>query len=119
MNSYFDTIKRIKEFNDERDWNKFHTPKNVAISISLEANELLEFFQWDDNEVVIGKLKDEKYAEEMKDEIGDIGNYLMVMCDQLGIDLLDAINDKLDKNKAKYPVEKCKGRSNKYTFYQE
>lgn len=118
MDKYPDTVRKIKQFNEERDWDQFHTPKNVAISVCLEANELLEFFQWDSDEDVQKKLEDDQYLSDMKDEIGDICNYLFVMCDKIGIDLLDAVNEKLEKNKLKYPVGKCKGKSDKYTAYQ-
>lgn len=108
----------IREFNSERDWEQFHTPKDVAISLSLEASELLECFQWmNDAEVQKAIASDSKLGA-MKDEIGDIGNYLIVMCDLLGIDVLDAIADKLQKNKIKYPADKCRGKADKYTSYE-
>lgn len=120
MDKYLKTLKRVKNFSVEREWDKFHTPKNVAISVSLEANELLELFQWENDESVEKKLKeDPEYLQDMKDEIADVANYLMVLCDRIGVDLLDIVNEKLEKNIEKYPVEKCKGKADKYTAYQE
>ena len=120
MDYYKETIEKIREFNEERDWDQFHTPKDVAISVSLEANELLELFQWKTDEEVENLLKnDEKYVSEMKDEIADITNYLLVLCDKIGVDLLESVNTKLEKVKKKYPVDKCKGRADKYTAYIE
>ena len=106
-------IGKIKKFRDDRDWMQFHDPKNMAISIILEASELLEHFQW--------KTKDEveKYVSthraEVQDEIADIAMYLFETADNLGIDLLSAMEKKLAKNVAKYPVAKAKGNAKKYT----
>lgn len=105
-------IERIKVFRDERDWMQFHDPKNMAVSLMLEASELLEHFQWKDKEEV------EKYAkgnkEEIQDEIADIALYLFELADNLGIDLLNAMEKKIIKNEKKYPVEKARGRHTKY-----
>ena len=103
---------KIKEFRDERDWMQFHDPKNMAVSIILEASELLEHFQWKTIEEV------EKYAKqnraEIKDEIADIALYLFELADNLGINLIEAMEQKLKKNAKKYPVEKAKGKHTKY-----
>lgn len=97
-------MKLIKEFNEERDWDQFHTPANIAKSIFIEAGELLECFQWGD-----------KYDEEdVLDELADVVNYCLVMADRLNIDLEEAVIRKLAKNIKKYPVEKAKGKSTKY-----
>ena len=107
-----DVLKRIRQFRDERDWMKFHDPKNLATSISIEAAELLELFQW--------KTGDEatKYAienrEQVADEVADVAIYLLEFADNIGIDLEAAINRKLDKNAQKYPVEKARGVATKY-----
>ncbi len=104
--------EKIKIFRDERDWMQFHDPKNMAVSIILEASELLEHFQWKTTEEV------EKYAKqnraEIKDEIADIALYLFELSDNLGIDLIEAMGGKLKKNEMKYPVEKAKGKHTKY-----
>ena len=100
-------IKEIKKFNKERDWDKFHSLKNLAISISIEANELLENFQWTDT----------PDHQKVKDEIADIFIYLLNFCDKCGMDELDIIhyiNVKIEKNKTKYPIEKSKGNCKKY-----
>jgi NTP pyrophosphatase (non-canonical NTP hydrolase) len=104
--------EKIKKFRDERDWMQFHDPKNMAVSIILEASELLEHFQWKTTEEV------EKYArqnhEEIKDEIADIALYLFELADNLDIRLIEAMEDKLKKNEMRYPVEKAKGKHTKY-----
>ena len=97
--------QRIQKFNDDRDWNKFHTPSNLAKSISIEANELLECFQWNDTLFDI---------EDVKDELADVMNYCIQMSQVLNIDLIEAINNKMDKTEKKYPVDKAKGISTKY-----
>jgi NTP pyrophosphatase (non-canonical NTP hydrolase) len=104
---------RIRTFRDERDWMQFHNPKNIAISISLEAAELLEHFQWRSFEE--SETHCEEAREEIADEMADIAIYLAELADNLGIDLLDAMESKLAKNAAKYPVEKAKGSHKKYS----
>ena len=103
---------KIIQFRDERDWMQFHDPKNMAVSIILEASELLEHFQWKTKEEV------EKYVvqnkSEIKDEIADIALYLFELADNLGINLIGAMEEKLKKNAMKYPVEKAKGKHTKY-----
>ena len=96
---------RIKKFIDDRDWNKYHSPANLSKSIVLEASELLECFQWDE----------ENYdLEHVKEELADTINYCIQMCQVLNLDLVDIVNSKLDKTEKKYPIEKCKGKSTKY-----
>lgn len=106
-------IARIRAFRDERDWMQFHDPKNLAVSIAIEAAELLEHFQWKD------KAQSERHAVENKqavaEEIADVAIYLLELADNLGIDLEKAIHEKLDKNAQKYPVEKARGVAKKYT----
>ena len=105
--------EKIRKFRDDRDWMQFHDPKNMAVSIILEASELLEHFQWKTTEEV------ERYARknhaEIKDEIADIALYLFELADNLDISLIDAMEDKLKKNEMRYPVEKAKGKHTKYT----
>jgi dCTP diphosphatase len=104
--------EKIKKFRDDRDWMQFHDPKNMAVSIILEASELLEHFQWKTIEEV------EEYSKqnhgEIQDEIADIALYLFELADNLGIDLIKAMEEKLAKNAQKYPVEKAKGKHTKY-----
>jgi dCTP diphosphatase len=103
----------IRTFRDERDWMQFHNPKNLAISISLEAAELLEHFQWKSPEESEAHAKEAK--SEIADEVADVAVYLIELADNLGIDLEGAIRAKLAKNAAKYPVAKAKGSAKKYT----
>ena len=100
-----DTINRIRQFVSDRDWGKYHTPANLAKSISIEANELLECFQWSD---------DGYSLDAVKDELADVLIYRIDMLDALGLDADEIINAKMAKNAAKYPVEKSKGNSTKY-----
>jgi dCTP diphosphatase len=108
-----DTIARIRKFRDERDWKQFHNPKDLAVSISIEAAELLELFQWK------GAAESARFAadnrERVSEEIADVAIYLVELADITGIDLAQAIDAKLEKNARKYPVEKSRGISTKYT----
>ena len=101
----FQTLNRIRQFTSDRDWDHFHSPANLAKSISIEANELLECFQWDENNYDI---------EAVKEELADVLVYCRNMLDKLGLDEDEIVNAKMDKNEAKYPVEKAKGRADKY-----
>ena len=103
-----ETIERIKKFTADRDWDQFHTPANLAKSISIEANELLECFQWSDTDYDL---------EDVKDELADVIVYCIDMLNKLGLDVDEIINRKMSKNEAKYPVEKAKGNSTKYNKY--
>ncbi len=103
-----ETIKRILKFTEDRDWDQFHTPANLAKSISIEANELLECFQWSDDGYDIN---------EVKEELADVLVYCVDMLDKLGLDEDEIINAKMDKNEAKYPVEKARGNAKKYNKF--
>ena len=100
-----ETIKRIRDFTIDRDWDQFHSPANLAKSISIEANELLECFQWDEKNYDI---------DDVKEELADVIVYCQNMLDKLGLDADEIVNAKMDKNEAKYPVEKAKGKADKY-----
>jgi len=102
-------LKKALKFRKDRDWEKFHTPRNLAESLVLESSEVLEKFQWKLNE---GLSKTE--IEELKDELADVFIYTILISHQLGINLLDAANKKIDKNAIKYPIEKVKGKAIKY-----
>lgn len=104
--------QRIRHFRDERDWMQFHNPKNLACSIAIEAAELLEKFQWLTPAESDAASRDKR--DEIADEIADVAVYLIELADNLGIDLAQAIRDKLDHNAAKYPVDKAKGSAAKY-----
>ncbi|MFO7792990.1 MAG: MazG-like family protein [Candidatus Saliniplasma sp.] len=88
--------ERVIEFRDKRDWKKYHKPKNLSISISIESSELLELFQWNDEISNIDK-------EDLEDEIADIFIYLLLMADATDIDIVKSVENKIEKNKAKYP----------------
>lgn len=97
-------ISQIKKFNEERDWDQFHSPENLAKSISIEAGELLECFQWNNN----------YDKEEVCEELADVFTYCIQMAMKLGVDPEEIILKKLEKTRKKYPVEKAKGVSTKY-----
>ncbi len=107
-----DIIERIKSFRDERDWMQFHNHKDMAISVVIEAAELLEHFQWQTKEEIEEHVKQNK--QKIGEEIADIAIYLIELADNMGIDLVEAMHKKLDKNALKYPAEKAKGRHDKY-----
>lgn len=97
-------INELKEFVSERDWGKFHTPENLAKSISIEAAELLERYQW-------GK---EPEVQDVQEELADVLTYCILLAEKLGLDLGEIVSEKLTKTRLKYPVEKARGRSEKY-----
>lgn len=96
---------RIRKFRDDRDWSQFHTPANLAKAISIESGELLEHFLWDDD----------CDKEAVCEELADVMIYCLHMADSLKVNIEDIIDKKMDKNEKKYPVEKAKGTSKKYT----
>ena len=108
-----DLVNRLKKFADERDWEQFHSPKNLAMALSVEVAEILELFQWLTEEQTINLSPDK--LEKVKEEIGDVQIYLVRLADQLGIDPLQAAEEKIKKNELKYPVNKSKGSAKKYT----
>lgn len=109
--------ERIRAFRDERDWAKFHNPKDMAIALSIEAGELLEHFLWKNGPEVDARIEERR--EEIESEIADIGIYLTELADNLGIDLIAAMDKKITRNAEKYPAELVKGSSKKYNEYPE
>ncbi len=103
------TINQILKFRDDREWKQFHNPKDLAISISLEASELLEVFQWSGADI-----SSDNKIEKIKEELADVVNYCVLMADTCGLDLDEIVQEKIKKNNEKYPVEKAKGKSDKY-----
>ena len=105
-------IKIIKEFIKQRDWEQFHDPKNLAISLNLESSEVLELFQWTkDNELNKNKVTN------LKDELADVFYWLLLLADHYDIDIEDALEEKIKKNEKKYPIDKSKGSSEKYSEF--
>lgn len=109
--------KKYIKFRNERDWAQFHNPKDLAISLALEAAEVLEHFQWKTPEEIEKYIKSEK-IEHLKDEVADVAIYLFLLTHELGIDLEKAYLDKVKKNDKKYPVKKAKGSYKKYNEYE-
>ena len=105
-----ETIQRVIRFRDDRDWRQFHTPKDLAISMSLEAAELLELFQWSGTDLECTEKRDK-----LREELADVLSYCILMADVCGLDLDEIMNEKITKNEAKYPVEKARGNAAKYT----
>ena len=100
-----ETIDRIRRFTEDRNWDQFHSPANLAKSISIEANELLECFQWDEQNYDL---------EHVKEELADVLVYCRNMLDKLELDEDEIVNAKMTRNEQKYPVEKARGRADKY-----
>lgn len=100
-----ETIDRIRQFTIDRDWDQFHSPANLAKSISIEAGELLECFQWSD---------DNYDLEHVQEELADVLVYCRNLLDKLGLDEDEIVNAKLTQNEQKYPVERARGRTDKY-----
>ena len=100
-----DTIDRIRKFSEDRDWDQFHSPANLAKSIAIEACELLECFQWSDTDYDIGHVSE---------ELADVLVYCRDLLDKLGLDEDEIVNRKMEQNERKYPVEKAKGSAAKY-----
>lgn len=99
-----ETIEQVLKFRDDRDWKQFHNPKDLAISISLEAAELLEIFQWSAEDIWCEEKK-----EKIREELADVLNYCILMADACGLDMDEIIQEKVRKNAEKYPVEKYMG----------
>ena len=104
-----ETINQILKFRDDRDWKQFHNPKDLAISISLEASELLEVFQWSGADT-----SSNNKIEEIKEELADVVNYCVLMADACGLDLDEIVQTKIEKNNEKYTFENYKGKFDKY-----
>ena len=102
--------RQILKFRDDRDWKQFHNPKDLAISISLEAAELLEVFQWSGSDTLCEQKKDK-----IKEELADVINYCVLMADVCGLDMDEIVQEKIKINNEKYPVKKAKGKSDKYS----
>lgn len=108
------TIKeKLRKFSKERDWDQYHSPKNLAMAMSVEVSELLEIFQWS-NDGGMEKIEDKETKKQIEEEIADIFNYLVKFVDLMDLDLEELSLEKIKKNDMKYPVNKFKGKSDKY-----
>lgn len=107
--------KELLNFREERDWSKFHDPKNLAEAISIEASELLELFLWKDKEEIVKEINNNlEYKNDIEDELADVLTYCIQMANTLGLDIEKIIFKKLEKVKRKYPVDKARGNNTKY-----
>ncbi|MBO8136788.1 MAG: nucleotide pyrophosphohydrolase [Desulfotomaculum sp.] len=105
-------LQRLISFRDNRNWKQFHNPKDLAISINIEASELLENFQWKTSDEAI-----KENIENIKDEVADVVIYAILLSNELGFDLEEAIYQKIEKNEHKYPIEKAYGSNKKYSEF--
>lgn len=108
-----ETIEQVLKFRDDRNWKQFHNPKDLAISISLEAAELLEVFQWSAEDV-----KCEEKMDKIREELADVVNYCILMADACGLKLDEIVTEKIKRNNEKYPIEKVFGSKEKYTVFK-
>lgn len=116
MSDTNELIELVIKFRDERDWKQFHNPKDMAISLSLEASEFLEHFQWKNAEEISKYVKTHKV--ELSDELADVLIWVLTISHDLNIDIHEAITNKVKKNAKKYPVSKAKGKHIKYTDFK-
>lgn len=114
--SITELTEKIVAFRDERNWKQFHNPKDIAISIMLEASELLEVFQWSGADIAVDT---DKKMDKVKEELADVLIYALLMGNDLGLDISEIVSAKIDENNRKYPAEKAYGRADKYTAYAE
>ena len=116
MSTNFDNLDGlIEQFSLDRDWDQFHTPKNLLIALVAEMGELSEVVLWKSDNDIENYLVSSEGKEKISEEIADVAIYLIRLCQKLNINLLEIIQSKMDKNNAKYPVDKSKGNSKKYT----
>lgn len=115
MSDIEEITKKINEYADERDWQQFQKPKDLAASIAIEAGEVLELFQWMTDEEAEEYVKNNQ--EELADELADVFHYVLKLAHDSGIDMKNASERKIKKIKKKYPVEQAKGKKEKYTTY--
>lgn len=102
-----EVIQRLRQFRDDRDWKQFHNPKDLAVALSIEASELLEVFLW--------KTPEAADTERVKEELADVLAYALLLADAYDFDIQKIVLDKIERNEAKYPVDKAKGSAKKYT----
>ena len=113
MNELEKLENKINEFNEERDWDQFHSPKNIAMALSVEVAEVVEIFQWLTEDQSYDT--DSEWISRLKDELGDVFLYLILLSSKFKINLIEVAKNKIEKNEQKYPVEKARGSAKKYT----
>lgn len=113
MKSISTLTKKIISFRDDRDWKQFHNPKDISLSLVLEATEVMEHFQWKNKEEIEKYIKSKK--DDIADELADVMYWVLLMSHDLNIDITKSVEKKLKKNEDKYPVDKAKGNAKKYT----
>lgn len=116
MKNINDLKNKIDEFTKNREWDRFHSPKNLSMALSGEAGELIEIFQWLTDEESYLKDTSNEFSR-VREEISDIFIYLVMLSDKLGIDLINSALDKIELNAKKYPIEQSKNSAKKYTEY--
>ncbi len=114
-NDLLELTQRLIRFRDDRSWKQFHSLKELIVSLNLEAGELLELTQWQNADEFENSLNDASAKTRLREEIADVFAYLLLIAERAEIDLLEAAHDKITQNEKKYPVEKSKGKSTKYT----
>lgn len=112
--SFETALQRILKFRDDRDWKQFHTPKNLAMALSIEASEILELYLWKSTSEIKDLLKDEAFGTRVEEELGDVLIYSLILCHEMGVDPGEAIARKIRKNDDRYPVNLVKGTAKKY-----
>lgn len=110
-------IKKVQDFCEERDWNQYHNPKDLAIGLSTESNELLDLFRFKSEEQMKNMLENPEKRNEISEELADIFFFLLRFSQMYDFDMKKVLEDKIEKNKKKYPVEQVKGKNLKYTEY--
>lgn len=112
-NDISELTNRILQFREARDWKQFHNPKDMSLSLVLEASEVMEHFQWKNNEEIKEYVKSHK--EKVGEELADVFYWVLLLSHDLDIDIYDALDKKMKVNEGKYPVDKAKGKHTKYT----
>lgn len=110
---------RVIQFRDERDWAQYHNPKDLAISLSLEASELLEVFQWKNADQVEAIKSDAEIRQRIKEELGDIFIYALTLAHEFSFDPAEVVMEKVQNNEERYPADQVRGKADKYTAYDD
>lgn len=113
-----DLTAKLVQFRDARNWEQFHTPKNLLVALFGEVGELAALLQWKDDEEIRELLGSGEGRRMVEQELADIGSYLLLLAESLGVDLFNAIEAKISANEERYPIDKSFGKSDKYTAYE-